>query len=477
MSPLESPESSTPIITRAVAAGLQGQYADNYPLPGWQKAALKLLGRLPQSAGRFAVHQFERLGGVDPRRVQALADEGRLLDSLIAERLSDYTQIIHPGEPENPPASPVFRAAGPNFRAAIIGAGLGGPASHLALALGAPFLPQAFVMTLRGGAPDGDVQTYFRRSADLARRIAAANPHILTIQHYDPVHDGWMTRFANHLRLKLLDLPPAYAAFLRQNVQPGGAVVYLDCGATWQRYRVGERSVFQVGGWGDISAQEFLEGSARLRDYCRAAGLKQCDWQLPGYPLETGPESEWGVEPGLGAALESFCEREGFRFVRLALPEPHDYSRLAFRAQQRLLEKEGRPPQGVLIEMFSQFDATAARRAGLLPLWLVFNTHDSRRFLESMLPHFPPGKPVFFSPLITFSHTPDIAPWEDWAAALDGLDWRNIGARASHYPADAARLPDWAAPLRAWAAANPAPITAHLSAAELAAAASAQEQN
>jgi hypothetical protein len=144
------------------------------------------------------------------------------------------------------------------------------------------------------------------------------------------------------------------------------------------------------------------------------------------------------------------------------LPHPHDYSRLAFFAQKYLLEQTGLQPAGVLIEMFSQFDATAVRQTGLLPLWLVFNTRDSLEFLQTMRPFFPQNRPVFFSPLITFSETPDLVPWQGWQAALQSLDWRNIGARPSHYPADALALTNWAAPLRRWAAQHPQPVSAHL---------------
>jgi hypothetical protein len=244
-------------------------------------------------------------------------------------------------------------------------------------------------------------------------------------------------------------------------------VCYLDSRAQWLRYRVGERSVFQVGGWGDISAREFLEGSERVNSYCERVGLRHRDWRLPDFPLEEGPESEWGCEAGLGEALESFCQRQGFRFVRITLPEPHDYSRLAFNAIARLLEIEGRQPAGVLVEMFTQFDATAVRQSGLLPLWLIFNTLDSLAFLKSMRAQFPKDRPVFFSPLATFTQTPDLAPWQDWENALKGLDWRNIGTRSTHYPADALALTNWAEPLRAWVSQHYQPIQAHLKAEEL----------
>jgi hypothetical protein len=170
----------------------------------------------------------------------------------------------------------------------------------------------------------------------------------------------------------------------------------------------------------------------------------------------------------LAEALEKFCKTEGFRFIRIPLPHPNDFSRLAFSTAWRLLEKEGRQPAGVIIEMFSQFDTSAARQAGLLPLWLIFNTHDSLEYLKEMRPQFPASKPVFFSPLATFSVTPDLVPWQEWESALEGFEWINIGTRRSHYPADARALVKWAEPLRKWVTENNNPLKSLLTAEELA---------
>jgi hypothetical protein len=371
------------------------------------------------------------------------------IDNLLHERLNDYAQLAR------------------LFPAITVGAALGGATTYISLALGGPFLPQAFVVSIKRGSMSGDVNEYLHRSLEVALRIGRENPGLLTIQHYDPVHDGWLTRFVNHLRFKLLDLPSAYAEFIKSKLEPGGAVIYLEGGASWLRYRVGPNSVFQVGGWGGISAEEFLESSDRLRVYARRTGLKYFDWKLKNYPLERGPESEWGSEPGLGEALEAFCFHEGYRFVRVPLAHPNDFSKLAFLAAQRLLEKQGSAPAGVLVEMFSQFDATAARRGGLLPLWLVFNTDDSRDFLLEMKAKFPAGKPIFFSPLSTFSLTPDLVPFEAWDVALNQSDWINIGSRASHYPADARALINWVKPLRDWVDIHPNQIRGLLTPDEL----------
>ena len=444
--PIESQESSSPIVTRAVAAGLRGEYIDNYQFPGWQKTLLTAIGALPQGVARFAISRFQTISGLPPEAMDNFS-----LNDLLRARIADYDGLTGP------------------FPAVTVGAALGGATSYLSLALGGPFLPQTFVTTLKGGSMSGDVNEYLHRSINRALKIAADNPALMTVQHYDPVHDGWLTRFVNHLRFKLLDLPPAYAEFIKSRLEPGGAVVYLDGGATWLRYRVGPRSVFQVGGWGGISSEEFLEGSDRIRAYAPRAGLKITDWKLntEHWPLERGPESEWGSEPGLAEALEAFCRSEGYRFVRIRLPHPNDFSRLAFRAAQSLLAKEGRAAAGMLVEMFSQFDANAARQAGLLPLWLIFNTDDSLEYLKEMRPQFPAGKPVFFSPLSTFSLTPDLVPFEAWDAALADFRWVNIGARQSHYPADARALVKWVEPLRDWVVANRNPVQVRLEAEEL----------
>lgn len=440
----ESPESSSPLVTRSVAAGLSNRVFDSYALTAWQRFALQILGMLPQDIARFAISRFESISGLDPSYLENLS-----VSSLVETRLEDYAGISG------------------KVPAITVGAALGGASAFISLALNAPFLPQAFVVTLKGGSPDGDIATYFHRSAELALEITHKNPQILTIQHYDPIHDEWMTRRVNHLRLKLLDLPESYADFIRRTLQPGGSICFLDCRAQWLRYRVAERSVFQVGGWGDISPQEFLDGSARIQKYASRVGLRNTGWRLPNYPLETGSESEWGSEPGLEEAIQEFCRKEGYNFVSIPLPEPNDFSRLAWQAMRRLLEKDGRQPAGVLVEMFSQFDPILPLQSGLLPLWLVFNTWDSLRFLREMLTCFPPDQPVFFSPLATFTHTPDIVPWEEWEKCLRGFNWVNIGARSSHYPADAQALINWKQPLIKWVRQNQNPIQARLSAVEL----------
>ncbi len=432
---LESPDSASPIVTRAVAAGLLDVTQPTYHILPWQRPVLRMLGYLPQSVARYSISKFQSFSGLDPQVLEDIS-----LDRVIRNRLEDYAGIHE------------------QLDTITIGSALGGASAHLALSMHSLFLPLAFVFTLKGGSVEGDARAYFHRSADLALKIADRNPEIITIQHFDPIHDGWLTKYVNHLRVKLVDIPAAYTEFLRRKLKPEGSLCYLDCGAQWLRYRVGERSFFQVGGWGDITAQEFIQGSQRIERYRQDAGLEHQNWQLDGFNLETGAESEWGCEIQLMDALQDFCEHNGYRFVRISLPEPHDYSRLAFQAVARQLQREARQPAGVLVEMFTQFDAPSVVMSGLLPVWLIYNTRDSLEFLREMVSSFPPGKPVFFSPLGTYSLTPDIVPWMEWESLFKGLDMVNIGTRPGHYPADPWTLLGWEKPLWKWVALNRNPI-------------------
>jgi hypothetical protein len=160
------------------------------------------------------------------------------------------------------------------------------------------------------------------------------------------------------------------------------------------------------------------------------------------------PESEWGSEPGLGEALQSLADEEGFQFHMISGMDPHAFSVLAYHAHAKHYAIQGRPPQGVVVETFTQYDPGLTLRAGLLPLWLIFNTTDSLEFLRSQAAGFPEDLPIFFSALVTLSRTPDMVPWGQWIQALSSFDTRNIGARPHRYPEDLVSLWAWTERLR-----------------------------
>jgi hypothetical protein len=421
----ESSDSAAPALTRAVAASLTGRAFDPVQTTLWQRGLAAFLERVwPASLPRIVRWQSRR--SALPLSAAARVD----LEAMASARIQRY------------------RAAKGPFGCVFVGSALGS-AAYLAAACEAPFLPEPFILGFRGGSPSDDLPAHLARAKEIAGPILASNPDAMLISHFDPVHDGWLTRHLNHLRLKPLRLPGAYRRFLLDRLEPGGTIVHLACEAEWLRYRLGPRHVYQVGGWGDIGPREFLQGSARIDSFLQASGSPhRGGWQVAGVEPSFGPESEWGSEPGFGNALSVFARQHGFTYwpVRWALP--HAYSLWALIAFRRWYQRHGEEPMGTFVGAFNQYAPGRVIARRLLPVWLVFNTTDSADFLRHIKSRLK-AAPVAFAALITFSRTPDQVTWEGWRAALSGLHWTSIGARKRWYPEDVTSLWRWPSRLEA----------------------------
>jgi hypothetical protein len=423
---LESAESASPLITRLVAGSLAREQVEGLALAPLERLGLRLLERLPVRVARTVATWRVARGALPDGRARGLSS-----DELVQARLGDYKRL--PGK----------------YDVILCGSALGGASAHLATILGGPFLPQPFILGLKGGTRDDQLQTYLERVKPIAEDILQNNPQVRAIAHFDPVHDGWLTRSMCHLRLKLIGLPAGYREFIQRRLKPGGTIVYVDCSAQWLQFKLGERLELQVGGWGGISPEEFIEGSDRIDRFLAESGSNhRGGWRPPDVEPAWRPESEWGSAQGLDQELKELAASADFGYEHLRFDHPHKFSRLAFAAHRELYSRAGIEPRGILIEMFTQYAPWAALERGLLPLWLIFNTQDSLDFLRAEREHFPEGIPVFLSALVTLSRTPDMVAWDDWADAMEGLSWHSIGASREKYPEDLLALGNWASRLR-----------------------------
>jgi hypothetical protein len=419
--PLESAESASPMITRLVAGVLTGKHERPFEFATWERWGMQLLNLFPPDVARWVVRWQFRLSSLPPDRVHALD-----VEELAAQRLQDYQDLEG------------------RYPVMVIGSALAGAAAHIAAILGGPFLPQPFILGLRGGSPSEELAPHLALTSSVARGILGCNPNIKAIAHFDPIHDGWLTRTVSHLRLKLIDLPVAYRHFILKYLEPGGTVLYLDCSARWLQFPLTDRFSYQVGGWGGIPSEEFISGSERIDHFLNATGSShQGGWRVPGVEPVWSAESEWGSEPGLDKALQEFAAGNGYRFQRIRFAHPHDFSRLALDAHRYLFNKSGRTICGLLVETFTQYDPYLVLAAGLLPLWLVFNTVDSKEFLQEILTEISSELPIYYSGLATLSRTPDMVSWEGWAETFKDRNWVNIGAGPRRYPEDMVALYQW----------------------------------
>lgn len=428
---------------RSVAAALRGEFFQPLDMPACVGRLATLLSTLGSRFNTWVVDRSQSMAGI----ASAVADHITTAD-LAVHALSYYWGVEGP------------------FDAVLVGAPNGGVA-HLATALHAPFLSQHFLTSFSDHKHADDIQTYAAHGTDLARRILARNPDVAIVNHYDPLHDRFLVRWVNHIRYKLLNLPPAYRAAIHRWLKPGGTIVFIDCRYPWQQYRIGERHTFQVGGLGGVSDEEFMRGRPEIEAMQRQERSPFVGgWRLD-LPLEVQPESEWGTLPELRQACESFARENGYQFLPLVAAHPDEYSVLAYRVHRAALQKEGCQPQAVFVDCFTLVNPVATRLSSLLPLWLPFNCTDSLAFLKRTLSAFPAGRPVLFAPLPNFAPAFDTVSMAAWLEALSGFDVHLLGINPRHYPQDLAGLFRFTPALKNWCERHPAPVQARLTPREL----------
>lgn len=104
-----------------------------------------------------------------------------------------------------------------------------GAVVHLAAALGVPWLPQTLLLAVRTGGLDPDNPAADMRAMTPAGRALVGGNAALALHHmHDPVQDRLMIARMAYFRIKFLQLPGPYRAFLANCLAPGGTVVVVD---------------------------------------------------------------------------------------------------------------------------------------------------------------------------------------------------------------------------------------------------------
>ncbi|MBN2002759.1 MAG: hypothetical protein JXA21_05330 [Anaerolineae bacterium] len=435
-----SPEDSSAVAMRSVAAALCNEFTEIEAAGAVQRHALNLLalgGKKPLLA------TFRRMlpSGADPamaRRVTA--------NILAAWAVSLYAKVNGP------------------FDAVVVGAP-GGGVAHLASAMRAPFLSQHFLVNYNDPSPADDVEAYQAHGAVIAEETLVRNRDLAAINHYDPLHNRLAVQSVNQIRYKLLEIPEAYKTFITENLRPGGILIFADCRYSWPMYFISERHWFQVGGLGGLAPRDYIEGvHPKIAALQAASGSEPVgNWGLRGQTAFDMPESEWGALAPFHDRVAQFARDNAYEFVALDGAHPQFFSYLAFRVWRKLVSESGSKPQGVLLETFTQVAPAAVRAAALLPVWIPRNCSNSLGYLRRIqreFRHYPAlrGKPILWMPQPTRIESFDAASWDNWLETMSGLDVHPLGMRPHLYPLDP--LARYAArqELMSWVKEHPAPV-------------------
>ncbi len=395
---------------------------------GLRGPALRLLGTAVNALPDRTRKQFYLWGGWS----EALPPEQ--LGSVHFEQVCEWVVDSYPAR---------------RYPAALVGSS-NGALTHLAAALGIPWLPQTFLIPVRhGGLPHDEPE----RDLEFGRRVAGplleANPDLALHQMHDDNQDHLMIQRMSYFRVKRRRLGPAYERFLDKTLEPGGTLFLVECGLSWPTVRVGDRHVFQNGALGGLDPMEYYEGSPRVAEYLARLGSPRRSWgDLR--PDGESPEAEWGFDPALRDDVARFARSRGYLVRRIVFDQPEDVSPLVADLHRAWYVRRRMPACRLLAESFINIEPHWALRTGSVPFWLAFDVKPSADALGRYLDNSGPFDEIY---LTLFPHGADsigLAPIERWRALLSRARKRGefLGVEEDLYPRDFATMPRYHRALR-----------------------------
>lgn len=326
-----------------------------------------------------------------------------------------------------------------SYPGALIGS-TPGSAVHLAAALGMPLLPQTLLLPLAHPQaslddPLGDIE----RARPVAQAIVARNPHLVVHHMSDPTNDRKTLARFSYFRVKRTNLGPAYERFLADCIEPDGVLYVVASGHRWPTTQLSSRYVFQLGGVGGLTPQEYLRGGERVEKFLAQERSPLRRWRAP-EPDAERPEAEWGFEEQLAEDVERFADRHGLRVVRIGFDRSDALSPFVAELYRWWYRRLGRPAERLFAESFVLIDPYWVLRSGAVPYWATFNTEPGVEHLLAYLDETDPYEVIEATLVSNGTFTPGLAGPDHWDPVLRRAtrQGRLAGVDAARFPTDLA---------------------------------------
>ncbi|NEE02374.1 hypothetical protein [Phytoactinopolyspora halotolerans] len=328
---------------------------------------------------------------------------------------------------------------GPGPYPVIVIGSASGAVLHLAAALGAPYLPQTTLVSVRDRAthPD-DPADAIDRLAPITRLLARNNPDISVYHMHDPAQDRPMLQGMAYMRLKRARLGDRLRRFIAERLAPGGTVIQVECTRTWRSRAVGERAYFQFGCLGGVSEEEYHNSGGRIAEYLAAEGSEYRVWEPPESDARRA-EAEWGFDDALSAEVRELADTHGFTVRRLVAEEPQEFSPLVADLHRWWYGRLDRPTDRLLAECYVQWDPMWVLRLGVVPFWLRFNMEPSYQEFAGYLADAEPYRTIHLNLFSQGLRSPGVVGIDRWRKLIQEHAREHgeiIGVDERSYPAD-----------------------------------------
>ena len=253
------------------------------------------------------------------------------------------------------------------YPAVVLGSAHGG-AAHLAAALGAPWLPTGFTVTVPWpGGSVGDWTAAMEWGAKLADEILVANPGVTVRQVHDPVGRGGLCGATVTLHVRWRRLPMAYRQFLRSRLVSDGAALLLRDTRTWPVLELTDQHSFQLGSpAGGLRHEDQTMDNPSFRRLVHSIGGDR--WPTPylDTPLRY---AEGAGEPELERDLRRVSTEIGRPVHRVLYPGPDVLSACVADMYRSWLSGLGRAADECVVETGRLIDPWHVLVSGLVPYW------------------------------------------------------------------------------------------------------------
>jgi hypothetical protein len=321
------------------------------------------------------------------------------------------------------------------YPAAMVGSS-NGAAIHLCAALGIPWLPQTVLIAVRRDIGADELKADAEWGRARAQGVVRRNPSLHVHQMHDPLQDRLMVRCMGYFRVKRSRMGQTYETFLTK--LPAGSTLFtIECRLPWPVAELGERHVFQVGGLGGLTPEEYLDHSPRVEQFLQQRGARQRSWDPPAITA-TMPEAEWGFLPELGADVERFAKARGCRVRRIIFEQPEALSPFVADLYRWWYARRGLPTNRLLIECFGLLEPWWALRTGSVPFWMAFTAEPSADAVDAYLDRAAPFDEMFLMLMSNGAESIGLTPIARWRSILGRARQRGefLGIDPSKFPKD-----------------------------------------
>ncbi|KEO75747.1 hypothetical protein [Anditalea andensis] len=324
------------------------------------------------------------------------------------------------------------------YPAIIIGSS-SGAVSHLAAAMGIPFLPQTHLIPINrpSSLSVDDPKATMEWGIPSGEALLKNNPQLKLHFMMDPAQDRLTLEKVGFFRVKMQRVDLAYERFIIENLQEGGTIIISNCERKWPVTTINKRFSFQFGCVGGADQEDYFQKTDRTAAFLEKYNANVRSWDPPKTDSHQ-PESEWGFDPAISDDILRIAKDNDYGVREWKFEDADDPSPFVAELYKWFYHKNGVLTNRLVVESFIMHDPYWMLKTGSIPFWMKFNMETSAARLKEYLEKSDQYDEIY---LMLFSHGTEgigFTGIEDWKKIIGKSRYKNdfLGVDTEKFPWD-----------------------------------------